>query len=188
MSSVCGGGRTLGQFALVSYLPDPLGPFLDRLRLELDPGCRPHAHVTILPPRPYAHEIRTATEHLTEEGKLFPPFEIQLGDIEIFPVSNVVYVGLAQGEREVRKLHGILDSGELRYHCPFEFHPHITIAQDIPVGDVQEIAWLAREKWAAYRGPRSFLVDSLSFVQNVAPALWLDLARIPLAVPVPAGI
>ena len=41
---------TLSQFALVSYIADPLAGFLDDLRVELTPDCNPHAHVTILPP------------------------------------------------------------------------------------------------------------------------------------------
>ncbi|MES1257509.1 MAG: 2'-5' RNA ligase family protein [Acidobacteriota bacterium] len=185
MSLAC--GRTLGQFALVSYLPEPLGSFLDRLRLDLDPGCKPHAHVTILPPRPFTDDLGHAIEHLKDEGRLFPPIDIQLGDVEIFPVSNVIFIGLAKGVRGVRKLHDVLDTGGLHYDCPFAFHPHITIGQDLKPECVREAARIAREKWAAYDGPRSFVVDSLSFVQNVAPGLWIDLARVPLASPVSAG-
>jgi len=184
MSSECGGGRTLGQFALVSYLPDPLASFLDRLRLELDPDCKPHAHVTILPPRPFRSEISEAVARLTEEGKTFPPFEITLGDVEIFPVSNVIYLGLATGQRSIRSLHDLMDVGTLYHRCPFDFHPHITIGQDLPPDKVQEAARIARERWAEWTGPRSFTVDALSFVQNVAPYVWLDVARVPLATPV----
>ena len=68
MDSPCRGGRTLGQFALVSYLSDPLASFLDRLRLDLDPKCSPHAHVTILPPRPMTCEIRDALNQLADEN------------------------------------------------------------------------------------------------------------------------
>jgi 2'-5' RNA ligase len=187
MSSACGGGRTLGQFALVSYIPDPLASFLDRLRLDLEPQCRPHAHVTILPPRPFHHEISEAVEHLTDEARLFPPIEITLGEIEIFPVSNVIFIGIASGERDVRRLHDLMDTGNLYHRCPFEFHPHITIAQELPPESVQEAARIAREQWAAWDGPRTFTVDAMSFVQNVAPYLWVDLAKVPLATPVPVG-
>jgi 2'-5' RNA ligase len=187
MSSPCGGGRTLGQFALVSYLPDPLASFLDRLRLDLDPECSPHAHVTILPPRPMNGEVKQAIEELTEESRLFPPIEIGLGDVQLFPVSNVLYVEIASGCRDIHALHDLLERGSLKHKCVFDFHPHITIAQNLNPEFVEEALRIAREKWAAYQGSRTFVVESLSFVQNIATGLWLDLAKVPLAVPVSAG-
>jgi hypothetical protein len=187
MSCPAGRGRTLSQFALVSYLPNPLARYLDCLRLDLTPDCKPHAHVTILPPRPLTAEIKQTVQRLAEESRLFPPFRIELGEICIFPVSNVIYVSLASGEHELHALHENLNSGQLEYDGPFPFHPHITIAQDILPDQVAELSRVARERWAAYDGPRGFVVDSLSFVQNVAPDAWVDVAQIPLAVPVGAG-
>jgi 2'-5' RNA ligase len=187
MDSPCKGGRTLGQFALVSYLSDPLASFLDRLRLDLDPECSPHAHVTILPPRPMSCEIREALDELIDESRLFPPFDVELGDIRLFPVSNVIYIEIARGERELRKLHGLLEKGRLRYKCRFDFHPHITIGQDLNPELNQQAFEIARDKWNGWDGPKSFTVENLSFVQNVAPLVWVDIQRVPLAVPVPAG-
>ena len=51
-------------FALVSYIPDPLGAFLDDLRLKLAPKCKPHAHITILPPRPICAEPHIAIQEI----------------------------------------------------------------------------------------------------------------------------
>jgi len=188
MSCPAGGGRTLSQFALVSYLPDPLGAFLDQLRLDLTPDCRPHAHVTILPPRPLHAEINSMIQELAEETRLFPPFEIVLGEIRVFPVSNVIYVSIARGEHQLHALHENLNSGQLEYDGPFPYHPHITIAQDIcPPEKGPELAARAREAWQAYDGPRNFMVEKLSFVQNVAPQTWVDVAQVPLAMPVAAG-
>jgi 2'-5' RNA ligase len=186
MTSACGGGRTLSQFALVSYLPGPLAAFLDRLRLDMDPGCRPHAHVTILPPRPFTGEIREAIDDMTKKARLIEPIEILLGDVDVFPFTNVLYIGLELGEPQIRQLHSLLDSGSLKFCCPFDFHPHITVAQELTKDNVQEAARLARGKWAEYKGSRRFLVESLSFVQNVAPYVWVDLAKVPLASAVPA--
>ena len=52
--------QRLNVFALVIYIPDPLGRFLDDLRTELVPGCNPHAHVSVLPPRPLAVDWQVA--------------------------------------------------------------------------------------------------------------------------------
>ncbi len=181
-----GAGRTLNQFALVSYLPDPLGAFLDRLRLELTPDCNPHAHVTVLPPRPIDSgcELRKLTAFMEEEGRLSIPFEVTLGEIEVFPVTNVVYLSLARGESQLRELHELFNSGALEFNCPFPYHPHITVAQDLNEEQSAALAAKARRRWKEYDGPRRFTVEWLSFVQNVAPGMWVDLARIPLAQPV----
>ena len=56
--------QRLNVFALVIYIPDPLGRFLDDLRRELVPGCNPHAHVSVLPPRPLAVDWQVASEQV----------------------------------------------------------------------------------------------------------------------------
>jgi len=178
--------RTLGQFALVSYIPDPLAGFLDRLRLDLTPNCNPRAHVTVLPPRPIANDsdLKNLTRHLEEEGRIALPFEVVLGDIDTFPATKVIFVNLLRGERELHALHENLNSGQLEYDGPFPYHPHITVAQDFNAAQAEEFTQAARERWQRYDGPRRFMVECLSFVQNVAPGMWVDLARIPLAQPV----
>ena len=52
----------INSFALVSYIPEPLAGFLDRLRQELVPNCFLRAHVTILPPRPICSSPEAAWE------------------------------------------------------------------------------------------------------------------------------
>ena len=90
-------GDTLGCFALVSYIPEPLAGFIDRLRIELIPNAKPRAHVTILPPRPYCGEIKKAIETIQQEARELAPFTVELGDVEIFPQSHVVYLSIRAG-------------------------------------------------------------------------------------------
>ena len=181
--------KTLGQFALVSYIPHPLAGFLDELRLELTPGCDPHAHVTILPPRPIDEELKSAVHLIADEIKSFPPFEVELGGVEVFEKSRVIYIGLNRGIPELRHLYAALNNGCLHFGEHFPYHPHITIGQNISSDDLESRVALARDKWATYHGPRSFTVCELSFVQHVAPSIWADVSAIPMgvAVPVPVG-
>jgi 2'-5' RNA ligase len=179
--------KTVGQFALVAYLPDPLARFLDDLRIELTPGCRPHAHVTILPPRPILEDLKETIQQIAEDIKGSSPFRIDLGEIEMFEASHVVYLGLARGANELRQLYRALNCGCLQYEENFPYHPHITIAQNILPEDAIRIAPIARERWARYDGPRSFTVSTLSFVQHVAPSIWADVVALPLGVEVPMG-
>src|SRR4051794_19474862 len=100
----CAGTEKLNQFALVIYIPDPLAAFLDELRLELVAGCMPRAHVTVLPPRPLQN-VEAALEMARSLAPEFPPFDIELGGVEIFPKTNVIYIGLRLGRDEMRAMH-----------------------------------------------------------------------------------
>lgn len=183
-----GEAQTLSQFALVTYIPDPLGHFLDELRLELIPDCRPRAHVTILPPRPLDHEVAETIREIDQELKHAAPFRIELSGIQVFQGTNVVYLGLAHGYNDVRRLYEALNRGHLSYTEPFPFHPHITIAQNVSgAEEAARMAAVARQRWSGYSGPRGFNVTAISFVQHVAPGIWCDIAALPVgaAVPVP---
>jgi 2'-5' RNA ligase len=182
-----GEDQTLSQFALVAYIPDPLGRFLDDLRLELTPDCKPRAHVTILPPRPLHDDLADTIRQIAEDIKGAAPFRIELGEIEIFEASQVVYLGLARGAGELRRLYRTLNCGCLQYNENFPYHPHITLGQNIPPGDAPRLALIAKQKWAQYQGPRGFTVSVLSFVQHVAPSIWADLVAVPLGVEVPVA-
>lgn len=179
--------QTVGLFALVAYLPDPLASFLDDLRVELTPGCNPHAHVTILPPRPITDELKVIIQQIADDLKGAVPFRVELGDIEMFEATSVIYLGLARGASELRRLYAALNYGSLQYNEHFPYHPHITIAQNILSDEAARLAPVAREKWARYRGPRSFVVSALSFVQHVAPSIWADVATLPLGIEVPVA-
>src|SRR6266568_5456909 len=86
----------LNVFALVIYIPDPLGRFLDDLRRELVPGCNPHAHVSLLPPRPLGVDWQVAGEQVRTSAENRPAFEITLERVRIFPVTNVIYIDLGK--------------------------------------------------------------------------------------------
>lgn len=178
-----GTGRTLNQYALVSYIPEPLASFLDDLRLQLTPGCNPHAHLTVLPPRPFSGVVEDAVRDLQHLSLAVRTFNVVLGEIEVFPVSNVIYLGILGGESQVRALHGELNSGLLEHLCPYPFHPHVTLAQDFDVATVEHLAETARKVWATWTGSRTFKVRVLSFVQNVAIGRWDDLASVELSEP-----
>ena len=114
------GEFTPGQFALVSYIPEPLAGFLDRLRLELTPDSKPRAHVTVLPPRPALMPVAEAEQELAERCRSIHPFHIEAGNVELFPGTNVIYIGISRGEREVRAAHELLNEGRLAWECPFQ--------------------------------------------------------------------
>lgn len=170
--------QTLGQFALVSYIPDPLARFLDELRVELTPGCVPRAHVTVLPPRPLHGTIKEGVQQITDESRNVVPFRVELKDIQVFEGSNVIYIEIGEGAKELREYYELLNRGPLAYKENFPYHPHITLAQNITTEQAASLAEIARKQWADYQGPRDFFVSTLSFVQHVAPSIWIDVAEV----------
>jgi 2'-5' RNA ligase len=172
--------QRLNVFALVIYIPDPLGRFLDDLRRELVPGCNPHAHVSVLPPRPLAVDWQVAGEQVRVCAGNWAPFDIVLGRIRIFPVTNVIYLELGQGETEMFRIHAAMNSQALEFDEPFEYHPHITLAQEIPPGQAAAVNRRAQELWDGYTGPRSFRAERTAFVQNTLGNCWIDLAEFSL--------
>lgn len=169
--------QRLNVYALVIYVPDPLGRFLDDLRRTLVPNCNPHAHVSVLPPRPIAGDWRVAGEQVGLTNANFEPFDIVLTGIEIFPLTNVVYLELGTGAQQMYDLHSAMNTGALHFNEPFEYHPHITLAQEISAEDVQGVREQARAIWAAFDGPRTFRADRAAFVQNTMGNCWIDLAE-----------
>jgi len=174
----------LNQFALVIYIPDPLARFLDELRLELVAGCRPRAHVTVLPPRPL-RDVGAALEQARIMSPEFPPFEIEVGDLEVFPKTNVIYISLRRGEEQMRGMHDAMNTGPLAFAEPYPYHPHITLAQEFDPADTPRLLTLARERWQAYAGPRSLRAETVTFVQNTAGNCWLDLEECALGLAAP---
>ncbi len=178
-------GECLNVFALVIYIPGPLGIFLDDLRRELVPHYNPHAHVSVLPPRPLAVEWQKASEQARALTEGWPPFEVQLTEIQVFPTTNVIYIEVGGGASELFRIHAAMNRTDLAFDEPFPYHPHITLAQEIPPEKVGEITDLARRRWKGFAGPRSFRAERAVFVQNTVSGCWLDLAEYSLgAVPV----
>ena len=156
-----------GAFALVSYVPAPLGPFLDELRKSLPGTVYPQSHITLVPPRPLRVPLEAVSEFALEVLSRFPPFDVILGDVHHFPETNVLYLDLAVGQREVHLLHDALNEGLLAHREPFEFRPHLTIGGPVPEPDVSTLHREASEAWTARNGGKRFQVTE-------AVALWWD--------------
>lgn len=187
-----GEGQRVNAFALVSYIPDPLGSFLDRLRVELSPGCLARAHVTVLPPRPLVYPPEEAWSELQSALQEIPPFTLDTTQVQVFPVTSVIYLAVGNGFQKLKELHRLLNRSKATFVEPYEFHPHITLAQDLSPEQVERAAQLARTRWAEFRHDRRIEVRSLMFVQNaIFPESgcnrWLDLDECPLGTHQPTG-
>jgi len=167
----------INSFALVSYIPEPLAGFLDRLRQELVPNCFLRAHVTILPPRPIASTPEEAWRTIRTLAPLFAPFEVEMTQVEVFPVTDVIHIEIGTGSEDMERMHTGMNVDGLSFNEPFPYHPHITLAQELKGDEVDELARVARARWAESKLPRKFRVDEVFFVQNTRRKQWLDLGE-----------
>ena len=175
MQSDPGEGGSSSLFALVTYIPDPLGFFLDSLRQELVPSCNLRAHVTVLPPRKLAIRTDTAWQKIRNEAERYPGFEIAIDDVEIFSMSSVVYLRLQGGGKELVQFHDLLNTDGLHCKEAYPYQPHVTLAQNMAPEQVGGIFELARRRWANYRGPRKFAANRVTFVRGETLDCWVDL-------------
>lgn len=171
------GAERIDSFALVSYLPGALGAFLDRLRAELVLTCSARSHVTILPPRPLAGPESMAKRQIAQFIPECQPFRIDLGRVEVFPETKVIYLGLNCGDDYLRTMHDSLNTSALGLAEPFVYHPHVTLAQGLNLTDVDCATELATARWREFHQARSFQVETLTFVQNTTTNHWLDLVE-----------
>ena len=170
----------LNVFALVIYIPDPLGAFLDNLRRELVPHYNPHAHVSVLPPRPLSVDWQTASKQVQALAENWPPFDVEATEVAIFPTTEVIYIEVGAGAPELRGMHSAMNRDALASCEPYPYHPHITLAQGIQTSDVPAAYELAVRRWKEFRGQRRFRADRAFFVQNTVHDVWIDLASYPL--------
>ena len=165
-----------GVYALVIYIPEPLGRFLDELRRELIPGYNPHAHVSVLPPRtlPVGSEV-VASEQVRAVAERSPAFDVELCGIGVFPETKVIYIEVGKGAVELRQMHDDLNKGTLVFDEAHRYHPHVTLAQDFPAERVEELRQAAEERWRNYLGTRTFRADRAYFVHSLCDNCWKDL-------------
>jgi 2'-5' RNA ligase len=176
-------------YALVAYINGELGDFLYSLRQEIVPTCRLRSHVSLLPPRKLAGNQAGAAEKVAEVAGQHQAFDVVLGDICVFPVTNVIYLDLAAGREQLLAMHEDLNGGALAYAEPFAYHPHITLGQELTPEQFEMGLALCRKRWAEYMGPRSFPVETITFVKNSGNCGWSDLKDVAMSrepVPEPA--
>lgn len=121
-------------------VPEPWGRRLQDYRVSLgDESARQiPTHVTLLPPTEVADdELRAVTAHLEDVARRVAPFRMHLRGTGTFrPVSPVVFVVVAEGISSCEQLTALVRSGPLRTGLKFPYHPHVTVAHDLPDADL----------------------------------------------------
>jgi 2'-5' RNA ligase len=164
-------------FALIGFVPGALGDYLNLLRQQLVPGCPHKSHVSLLPPRTLGGTPSHLSGILRRRLLSIQPCRVGLGEVEVFPATGVIYLGIESGGDDLRRIHGLLSQDEFDFDETYPFHPHITLAQDFPLAQSDELAERACSLWKTWDGERSFLLDRVSFVRGVDLNDWETVSK-----------
>jgi len=156
-----------GFFALVTYIPDPLGSFLQGLREILPNNDSSEAHITLLPPRPLKLPVEMASEQASAILRQFPPIEVELTKVRRFPETKFLYLDLAEGSSLIRDLHDALNQGDLFDAEEFEFRPHLTLGGPVTPGALDSAQQQAELTWGGEHCPPRFTIQEVV-------CLWLS--------------
>ena len=170
------------RYALVAYVKNPVGEFVENLRRELHPDL-PHlaAHLTILPPRCLRGSESSALQMLEKVCSLTEPFEVSLGEVETFlPDTPTVYIRVTHDASRMCELHGRLNAEVLAFNEEWPYVPHLTIVKMATQLPAKSAFRVALERWSRYSETRRILLERLTFVREEEPDCWLDLAPVTL--------
>ena len=141
------GGPPWGCFALVSYIPEPLGSFLQGLREILPNNDSSEAHITLLPPRALKLPVETVSKQARTILSQFPPFDVELSKVRRFAETNFLYLDLGEGDALIHDLHDALNKGDLADSEEFEFRPHLTLGGPVSAGALDAAQQRAEITW-----------------------------------------
>lgn len=144
---------TRARIGVAVPVPAPWGAELEGWRTSFgDPQAHAiPAHITLLPPTEVEHaDLAGIEEHLAAAAAGIEPFPVHLRGTGTFrPVSPVVFVALASGISGCERLEGEVRRGPLGRELEFPYHPHVTVAHDLP-DDVLDEAYEALAGFSAH--------------------------------------
>ena len=116
-------------------IPDPHGDYLQRRRADFgDPQAwQIPAHITLLPPTEVDEPTYAAFRgHCAAVAAAHTPFDVVLRGTGTFrPLSDVVFIQVAQGVSDCEALERALRSGPVIRELDFYYHPHVTVAHNV---------------------------------------------------------
>jgi 2'-5' RNA ligase len=162
-------------------VPEPYGSLLQRRRTDFgDPAAHGiPSHVTLLPPTGIdAEALPPLCEHLAAVAGAGRPFPLRLSGSGTFrPVSPVVFVVLAEGAPRCAVLQEAVRSGPVRRELDFPYHPHVTVAHDIPADAMDR----AQRELADFSA--SWTVSGFSLYERDPAGAWHALREFPFGRP-----
>ena len=133
-------------------------------------------HVTLLPPTEVPIGERAAiSAHLARVAAAHAPFDLHLAGTDTFrPVSEVVFVAVARGVAECARIATDVRTGPLARPLTFPYHPHVTVAHDVPT-DMLDMASSGLAELQA-----EFRVTSFTEFEQLPGGAWAVAREYPL--------
>ncbi|WP_236862779.1 2'-5' RNA ligase family protein [Brevibacterium daeguense] len=117
-------------------VPEPFATTLREARLRFgdERGESVPTHITLVPPMEIPVESTPGVRgHVRAVANETSPFVIQLrGTGTFLPTSPVVFIAVSRGISECQTLSERLRHGVLNQALAYPYHPHVTIAQELP--------------------------------------------------------
>jgi 2'-5' RNA ligase len=167
----------MASIGIAIVIPDPYAEQLRRWRAGFE-DVGNHAvppHVTLLAPTSLPEGVLPEMDrHLERVARTIGPFPMRLSGSGTFrPISPVVFVQVTEGAEQCAQLELLVRSGPLAEPRAFPYHPHVTVAHDVPDDRLDAAASLL----AGYRA--EFPVDAFTVFDGVGDG-WQPRRRLPL--------
>jgi 2'-5' RNA ligase len=163
---------------IVVPIPEPWAQLLVNWRSKVgDPqAALVPPHVTLLPPTEVpAADRPLISAHLAEVARGHPPFDMHLCGTGTFkPVSDVVFIAVARGIGNCELLSNDIRRGPLARSLSFPYHPHVTVAHDVPE-DMLELAYSGLSDLSA-----EFRVTAFTEFEQTPGGAWAVAREYPL--------
>jgi len=160
-------------------VPDPFGPVLQGARARFgDPLADSiPPHITLLGPTVVEPaDLDAISDHLASVATGVGAFTLHLRGTGSFrPVSPVVFMQVAEGIAQCERLERAVRSGPLAQEVRFNYHPHVTVAHEVPDADLDR----AFMELAHYEA--RFPVDAFSVYEHGDDGVWRPERRFALA-------
>ena len=166
------------RVGIALLVPEPWGAELQAARASFDDPLADliPPHVTLLGPTVLEpDELVVVDAHLAEVGSRHRPFGVHLRGTGTFrPVSDVVFVQVVEGISECERLERSVRSGPLAQEVRFNYHPHVTVAHDVPASALDRAFAELADFDATYE------VSSLQVFEHGDDGVWRPVRDFPL--------
>jgi 8-oxo-dGTP pyrophosphatase MutT (NUDIX family)/2'-5' RNA ligase len=161
------------RLGVIARLPEPLAIHVQAWRRALgDPEAgRIGPHLTLVPPQTVAERDLDRAVALVERAATGAvPFLVELdGAATFLPESPVAYLVVREGGPALEAIEAALRESPLERRT-HPFHPHVTVAQDLPDDRIEAAA----RELAGFRA--AFPVRELALLREDRDKLWRPLA------------
>jgi 2'-5' RNA ligase len=151
-------------------LPEPYGSELTAWRARLgDPSAaKIPPHITLLPPTNATGSVLAKfVDHLEAVAAAHEPFKVRLSGTDTFrPVSPVVFVAVVEGAEGCARVESDVRAGPVVRELHFPYHPHVTVAHDLPEPQV-DFAFTALAEYEA-----EFLAEGFALFERDRDGFW----------------